>query len=74
MAAAMRPDKSKVILESTTDGEGLVATVDPGRPGAWREGPVGDLLSRAIDKGIKVVIVIGKTRTAFNATPQNNAV
>ena len=73
--ADARPDRSKVVLEATTDGEGLVAHVDPGSPHAWREGYAGKVIDRMRRDGFRVIIVCGAKRTAINVrSPGDEAI
>lgn len=62
LPAELRPDKSRVVLDSTTDGNRLVAHVDPASPDAFRRGPVWHLLQQLQDQGSRVVIVLGEKR------------
>jgi hypothetical protein len=55
----LRPDRCKVVLTSTTDGEGIVAHVDPKNPEAVEKGLMGALLKRMGQSGMAVMVVIG---------------
>jgi len=67
---SMRPDRSRVVLDTMTDGSGLVAHVDPDRPDAHESGPVGRLLAHALGSGLRVVVATGGRRTLLRAGPQ----
>lgn len=62
MPEPMRPDLAKVVLSSTTDGNRLVAYVDPGFPEAFRQGMTGRFLQSMREKGTQVIVVLGDTR------------
>jgi hypothetical protein len=55
----LRPDRCKVVLTSTTDGEGIVAHVDPKTPQAVERGLMGGLLKRMGQSGLAVIVVEG---------------
>jgi hypothetical protein len=55
----LRPDRCKVVLTSTMDGEGIVAHVDPKRPDAVEKGQIGGVLRRMGQRGTMVVVVLG---------------
>jgi hypothetical protein len=65
---SLRPDRCHVVLTGLVGGEGIAAHVDPAYPLAWREGTIGRLLQDAIGDGVKVFVVVGKKRHAFNTT------
>jgi hypothetical protein len=48
--------------------DGIAAHVDPAYPLAWREGPIGQLLQDAVNDGVKIFVVVGQKRHAFNTT------
>jgi uncharacterized protein len=59
----LRPDKSRVVLSSTVDGEGIVAHVDVGHyPQVVKEGVVGKFLKRMVNNGITVIATCGEER------------
>jgi hypothetical protein len=61
MPLELRPDKTRVVMAITGDGERLIAHVDPSRPDAWKTGAMG----RWIDQHSKkrpVFVVIGDKR------------
>jgi hypothetical protein len=58
----MRPDKSKVVMASTTDGKNLVLHVDPSRPEAHRVPAFDALIERFIKGGRHVIVVTGDKR------------
>lgn len=53
MALELRPDKSRVVVGTTNQGEDIVLYVSPDRPNAWQHGAllgfVNDLLGRRIN-------------------------
>jgi hypothetical protein len=68
----LRPDRCKVVLATTKDGEGVVAHVHPDYPGAWKTGAMGKMLEGLIRRGTKVFIVIGTKRIGYNVTIPTN--
>lgn len=58
----LRPDRCRVILTTTEDGDTLVAHVDPSYPNAYLEGGVGHLIRSFRDRREAVVIVTGERR------------
>ncbi|MCI3951585.1 MAG: hypothetical protein K0R53_1082 [Burkholderiales bacterium] len=64
----LRPDRCHVVLTGLVGGAGIAAHVDPAYPIAWREGPIGQLLQDAVNDGVKVLVVVGQKRHAFNTT------
>ena len=57
----LRPDKSKVVVQTTTDGKHMVAFVDPSRPLAYKSGRMGRWL--AVMSSVNLVYVaIGDKR------------
>ncbi|MGQ0751543.1 MAG: hypothetical protein ACT4PS_13485 [Betaproteobacteria bacterium] len=65
---SLRPDRCHVVLTGLVGAEGIAAHVDPSYPLAWREGSIGRLLQDAVNDGVKVLIVVGQKRQAFNTT------
>lgn len=61
---SMRPDRSKVVLDFTTDMTTMLAHVDPGYPNAYREGEMGNFLKFASEKR-PVLLRIGNLRRAM---------
>lgn len=62
MPDELRPDRSRVVFDATTDGKGLVLHVDPGSPEAWRK-PLVQAVIRAADRGgLSVFVVCGERR------------
>jgi hypothetical protein len=59
----MRPDKSKVVMASTSDAKSLVLHVDPARPDAYRTPAFDRLIDVMIEGGGRVFIVTGDKRT-----------
>lgn len=57
----MRPDKSKVMLSPTPDENLIMASVDPGRPDAWKQAPMSIALERFAAAGANVLISVGVT-------------
>ena len=62
MTDNLRPDKTKVVLGGTTDGNHVVAYVDPARPDAYKTGRMGALLG-AISAVSPVFVVCGDKRS-----------
>jgi hypothetical protein len=65
---SLRPDRCHVVLTGLVGADGIAAHVDPAYPLAWREGAIGRLLHDAVNDGVKVFIVVGQKRQAFNTT------
>ena len=65
---SLRPDRCHVVLTGLVGAEGIAAHVDPSYPLAWREGAIGRLLQNAVNDGVKVLIVVGQKRQAYNTT------
>jgi len=64
----LRPDRCHVVLTGLVGADGIAAHVDPSYPLAWREGDIGRLLQDAVGDGVKVLVIVGPRRHAFNAT------
>ena len=58
----MRPDKSKVVMASTSDAKNIVLHVDESRPDAYRAPAFDALISTTIEAGRRVFIVTGDKR------------
>jgi hypothetical protein len=53
----LRPDRSKVVVATTDNPRAYSASVDPGYPNAWREGPAEALIARLVtSQGAQVVV------------------
>jgi hypothetical protein len=64
MHEALRPDRSKVVIDFSTDLTTMVVHVDPAFPAAYREGPMGAFLRHAADMH-PVLVRIGSQRRAL---------
>lgn len=58
----LRPDRSKVVMATTKDGKSLQLYVDPSRPDAYKVPSFNDAISRIVDEGGQVFVVIGDKR------------
>lgn len=61
----LRPDRCRVVLDGTADGDALVAHVDPTRPGAALSGPMGLFIAHALQSGVRVIVAVGPRRTVL---------
>src|SRR5882724_4534165 len=61
----LRPDRSRVVMSCTEDGEGLVLYVDPDRPAAFRHRRVAAIIDRFLDRDGKVYVLVGKRFFTF---------
>jgi hypothetical protein len=59
---ALRPDKSKVVIGATINGDGIVFYVDPSRPQAWQQPTFKTMIEKLQSKKILVYIVVGRER------------
>lgn len=59
IAAALRPDRSRVVIGTTNHGEDVVLYVTPERPDAWRRGEFARLVGEFKGRGIKVLVSCG---------------
>ena len=59
LAADMRPDRSRVMLNMSLDGSAVVAHVDPSRPNAYKVGAAGKTLAMMRAGGQRVIIITG---------------
>jgi hypothetical protein len=64
MPEELRPDKSKVVVWVTPDGKTLIASVDPNRPNAYKEGEMGRLLQVLLQdvEVAQIGIIVGKDK------------
>jgi hypothetical protein len=60
--ADLRPDKCKVVITSTIDGEHPVLWVDPAYPDAWQKYPVKQYIDAALKCGVDVIIACNDRR------------
>lgn len=58
----MRPDRSKVVMSATRNGESLVLHVDPSRPEAYKAPGFYQAINRLADSGRPVFVTIGDKR------------
>jgi hypothetical protein len=58
----LRPDRSRAIITTTNDGQGLVVHVDPARPDAHRREPLRTQLLQNAKRGVPVIVSIGPDR------------
>ena len=65
IAAALRPDRSRVVIGTTNGGEDVVLYVTPERPDAWRRGEFGKLVGEFKGRGIKVLVSCGNDLQAI---------
>ncbi len=49
---ALRPDKSRVVIGTTNNGDDVVLYVTPDRPDAWSKGEFGKLVSQWRSRGM----------------------
>lgn len=59
LPAAMRPDRSKVVLHMTPDNKGIVAKTDPANPLAWAENLMAQFLG-TMSETVPVLVDTGK--------------
>lgn len=60
IAPELRPDKSKVIIGTTNQGNDIVLYVPPSRPDAWKHKNFAGLVSMFIAKGTPVFVSCGE--------------
>ncbi len=58
---ALRPDKSRVLIGTTNQGEDVVLYVSPERPDAWKHREFSGLLAEFQARGIRVMVSCGDT-------------
>lgn len=51
IAFELRPDKSRVVIGTTNQGEEIVLYVSPDRPDAWKRGGLEKLVAELLSKG-----------------------
>jgi hypothetical protein len=56
IVAALRPDKSRVVIGTTNHGEDLILYVTPDRPDAWKRGEFGRFVAQMKNKGVAVMV------------------
>lgn len=69
MSLALRPDKCKVILSTSTNERVIAATTMPGDPTAWRRPEVMTVIRNIVRQGYAVVVggSMSTKRTLFDA-------
>jgi len=60
MAFELRPDKSRVVIGVTNQGDDIVLYVSPDRPDAWKIGEMGRFVAEMRAKGFPVAVACGK--------------
>lgn len=60
IASDLRPDRSKVVIGTTNQGEDMVLYVTPDRPDAWRQGGFQTLVDTFLARGITVLVSCGE--------------
>lgn len=55
----LRPDKSKVVIGTTSQGEELVFYVSPDRPDAWNQGEFRQLVAEMRGRGVVMYVSCG---------------
>lgn len=66
MGPELKPDRCHVVLTATAQ-DNFQANVDPGYPGAWREGAIGTLIRSLVASKHIVIIGCGQRRTLLGA-------
>jgi len=59
IALALRPDKSRVVIGTTNQGEDVVLYVSPDRPDAWKQGGFAQLVGEFRARRIRVLVSCG---------------
>ena len=59
LALELRPDKSRVVMGVTNQGDDLVLYVSPDRPDAWKRGGIAKIVAETRAKGFTVLIKCG---------------
>lgn len=54
--AALRPDRSRVVIGTINQGEDLILYVSPDRPDAWKRGEFGHFVADMKRRGIAVTV------------------
>lgn len=60
LALELRPDKSRVVMGVTNQGDDLVLYVSPDRPDAWKRGGIAKFVAEMRAKGFAVVVNCGE--------------
>ena len=60
IAFELRPDKSRVVMGVTNQGDDLVLYVSPDRPDAWKRGGMVKLVEEMHAKGFTVIVSCGE--------------
>ena len=60
LALELRPDKSRVVIGVTNQGDDLVLYVSPDRPDAWKRGAMGAFVAEMKAKGFAVAVACGE--------------
>lgn len=61
LAPGLRPDRSRVVIGTTNNGEDVILYVGTDRPDAWRRGEPAKLVADLRAKGITVLVNCGET-------------
>lgn len=61
MPAALRPDKSRVVMGTVNQGEEVVLYLSPDRPEAWKNSSIKKLIGDFQNRGIPVSLSFGET-------------
>jgi hypothetical protein len=56
LSAALRPDKSRVVIGTANRGEDLILYVSPERPDAWKSGEFGRFVGAMKKRGVAVLV------------------
>ena len=59
MPLALRPDRSRVVIDTTNGGRDIVLNVSRERPDAWRRGSIAELVTRLRADGFAVFVKCG---------------
>jgi hypothetical protein len=73
MPDELRPDRSRVVLTTTTDGENVVAIVDPRETHRLSTGMMGNYLHGMGERGVGIIAIHGDGRTILSLTPKLEA-
>ena len=59
IAFELRPDKSRVVIGTTNQGEDIVLYVTPDRPDAWKQGGFVKFVDELLSRKVKVLVSCG---------------
>ena len=65
ISPALRPDKSRVVIGTTNQGEDIVLYVSPDRPDAWKSGEFGRFVAEMKSKGVAIMVSCGDVVTTL---------